>query len=234
MTEQEWSACTSPDAMLDALGDQMSARTLRYFLVACARRVLPASPDDDMLRALAVAEQFAEGTVSRSRLSQARSALKTHHPARVARWAPLYTPHIRSVPAWHATREQIVRAARDGAACCAWSSTRGMTSSGSLYMTFPAEELAAQASLLRDIFGNPFQPVSLSPGALTPTVRTLAQAAYDERILPRGELDPARLTILADALEEAGCDDTDLLEHLRGPGPHVRGCFVLDLLLDQE
>jgi hypothetical protein len=59
----------------------------------------------------------------------------------------------------------------------------------------------------------------------------LAQVAYDERNLPSWELDPARL---ADALEEAGCADADILSHLRGPGPHVRGCWAVDLLLGKE
>ena len=62
----------------------------------------------------------------------------------------------------------------------------------------------------------------------------LAEAAYDRRHLPSGELDPARLAVLADALEEAGCTDPDLLDHLRGPGPHYRGCWVIDLLLGKQ
>ena len=60
---------------------------------------------------------------------------------------------------------------------------------------------------------------------------SLAHAAYDERTLPSGHLDPARLAVLSDALEDAGCTDAAVLGHLRGPGPHVRGCHVLDLLL---
>jgi hypothetical protein len=59
----------------------------------------------------------------------------------------------------------------------------------------------------------------------------LAQAAYDERILPTGTLDNARLAVLADALEEAGCTDVQILTHLRGGGEHYRGCFVVDALL---
>jgi hypothetical protein len=62
-------------------------------------------------------------------------------------------------------------------------------------------------------------------------VTSLATAAYDERILPSGELDPARLAVLSDALEEAGCDDPDILNHLRSSGPHVRGCWAVDLIL---
>jgi len=89
-------------------------------------------------------------------------------------------------------------------------------------------------TLVRCLFGNPLMPVSLDPASRTPAVVSLAQAAYDERILPAGTLDPARLAVLADALEDAGCSDADLLSHLRGSGPHVRGCWVVDLLLEKE
>ena len=95
----------------------------------------------------------------------------------------------------------------------------------------PASVLAC---LLRDLFGNPFQPLVLDPTLRTPAVLALAQATYENRALPAGTLDPKRLAILADALEEAGCTDADILGHLRGPGPHVRGCFVLDTLLDKS
>jgi hypothetical protein len=63
---------------------------------------------------------------------------------------------------------------------------------------------------------------------------SLAQAAYDERNLPSGHLDNARLAVLSDALEEAGCTDADILSHLRSPGLHVRGCWALDLVLAKE
>jgi hypothetical protein len=65
-------------------------------------------------------------------------------------------------------------------------------------------------------------------------VLKLAQAAYDNRLLPSGLLDNGCLAILADALEEAGCTDADILSHLRGPGPHARGCWALDLVLGKE
>ena len=94
-------------------------------------------------------------------------------------------------------------------------------------------ELQHQAVLFRDIFGNPFRPVSIPPACRTPTVTALAAAAYEEHSLPSGELYKARLAVLADALEEAGCDDADILNHCRGEGPHVRGCWVVDLLLGQ-
>jgi hypothetical protein len=85
--------------------------------------------------------------------------------------------------------------------------------------------------LLRCIAGNPFRPISVDPAIVTPTVASLARAAYDEPLLPSGEIEGDRLAVLSDALEEAGCDDADILAHLRVPGPHVRGCHILDLLL---
>ena len=94
-----------------------------------------------------------------------------------------------------------------------------------------AIEMQAQASLIRDLFGPvPFRPTRFDPRWLTwhdGTIRKLAQAIYD---------DPAfdHVSILADALEEAGCDDPDILGHCRQPGEHVRGCWVVDLLLGKE
>lgn len=93
------------------------------------------------------------------------------------------------------------------------------------------------AMTLRDIFGNPFRPVTTDQSWLAwndGTTVKLAQAIYDERELPSGHLDSGRLAILADALEDAGCTNQDILGHCRGPGPHVRGCWVVDLLLGKE
>src|SRR5262249_51106589 len=81
--------------------------------------------------------------------------------------------------------------------------------------------------LLHCVFANPFSRIASHPAWLTwndGTVHKLAQTVYDDR---RFDL----LPILADALEEAGCDNADILAHCRGPGPHVRGCWVVDLLL---
>jgi hypothetical protein len=120
--------------------------------------------------------------------------------------------------------------------------------------------LALRAALLRDLVGNPWQPAPLrweggklevfagcaqhgfqlsltayyDPcGWLTPAVLSLARAAYEQR-LPDGFLDPECLAVLSDALEEAGCEEAAILEHLRSPGPHALGCFCVDLLLGKE
>jgi hypothetical protein len=99
-------------------------------------------------------------------------------------------------------------------------------------------EPAAQQALLRDLVGPlPFRPVTIEPAWLAwnhGTVRRLAEAAYHERSLPEGTLSNGLLAVLADALEEAGCADADLLGHLRGPGPHVLGCWCVDLVLGKE
>jgi hypothetical protein len=81
-----------------------------------------------------------------------------------------------------------------------------------------------RAALVRDVVGNPFRPSSVAPGWRSADVRRLAQDAYQERAF-------AELPILADALEDARCTDEGVLAHLRSAGPHVRGCWALDLIL---
>ena len=91
-------------------------------------------------------------------------------------------------------------------------------------------ERVAQSLLLRDILGNPFRPVIIDSTWLSwngRTVPKIAQAVYDERAFDH-------LPILADALDEAGCDNDEILNHCRQPGVHVRGCWVVDLLLGKE
>jgi hypothetical protein len=108
------------------------------------------------------------------------------------------------------------------------------------HATFTAAARAEQravADLVREVYGNPFHQVQLNPAWKSwnnGIVLKLAQAAYDERSLPTGHLDPARLALLADALEDAGCTDAEILGHLRGPGPHVRGCWAVDLIQEKE
>ncbi|WP_439623788.1 hypothetical protein [Gemmata sp.] len=81
-----------------------------------------------------------------------------------------------------------------------------------------------RTELVHEFFGNPFRPVALDPAWCTSTVVALARGIYDERAFDR-------MPILADALQDAGCDSADVLTHCRGPGPHARGCWVVDLVL---
>ena len=90
------------------------------------------------------------------------------------------------------------------------------------------EECLPQADLARDIFGNPFRPVAFSPEWRTDTAVTLARQMYDSR-------DFDAMPILADALQDAGCDNEDILAHCRDAKQvHVRGCWVVDLVLGKK
>ena len=88
--------------------------------------------------------------------------------------------------------------------------------------------------LLRCVLGNPFRPGPIDPACLTPSVVSLARAAYEDRVLPSGALAPERMRELAQVLQDAGCDDAELLSHLRGEGTHVRGCWALDTILGKS
>jgi hypothetical protein len=105
-----------------------------------------------------------------------------------------------------------------------------LTYTGPVYLA----ESAAHCAIIRDIFGNPFRPVVFSPDWYTPTVISLAKAASGEGSQPSADLDPVRLGVLSDALEEAGCTDAAILDHLRSQGPHVRWCWAVDLILSHH
>ena len=81
--------------------------------------------------------------------------------------------------------------------------------------------------MIRDIAGNPFRPVTFAPEWRTSTVLGIAETIYADRTF-------GNLPVLADALEDAGCEHADILSHCRGPGPHVRGCWVVDLVLGKS
>ena len=90
------------------------------------------------------------------------------------------------------------------------------------------QEQSKQGRILKDIFENPFRPAVVDPAWLTTDVLQLARGIYDEKAFDR-------MPILADALQDAGCDNPDILNHCRDAGQvHVRGCWVIDLLTGRE
>jgi hypothetical protein len=120
-------------------------------------------------------------------------------------------------------------AASKGATASRWLAIPGIDSSEGSELLPDQEryyftELSVQISLIRCVFGNPFRPVAFSPEWRTDTAISLARQMYDSREF-------SAMPILADALQDAGCDNDDILEHCRGNGPHVRGCWVVDLVL---
>jgi hypothetical protein len=206
MTDGEWATCTDPAAMLDFLRQtrRASERKLRLFAAACCRRSWELLTDKRSRRAVELAEAHADGLVGRTELQAAREA---------------------AVAAWYS-----VRAAR-GDEVAAWApvtaSSRKVMLENGVGEGFAAA--GTKVEVLRDLFSPVPSPVGPSVLAWQDgLVARLAGAAYEDRLLPSGHLDPDRLAVLADALEEAGCTDAELLGHLRGPGPHTRGCWAVD------
>jgi hypothetical protein len=212
VTESKWLSCNDPMAMLDFLKGKASDRKLRLFAAGCYRSVWSFLPHEEDRTAVPVMEDHADGVTSNEQLLRAYAAI-------YVTWNPGEDDAKDHADAYlHDVFSDAMRAA---------SYVRSL--SLGTYVTL--------AFLLRCIFGNPFRPVTISPAALAwndAVIVRLAQAAYEERLLPAGTLDNGRLAVLADALEEAGCTDADILGHLRGPGPHVRGCWAVDLILGKK
>ena len=237
MTEAEWLAATDPQPMLECLGGKAVAteRKLRLFAASCCRQFWHLLPDGRSQQAVDVAERFADGYADEAERSAADTAATTAaRDAILARQASDSIPEMLTLAAKAANHSVIrdVDPEAAGATVAAYRLIARNPDSG-LHSRL-AVNVASSASL-RDIFGNPFRPApAVDPAWRGGTAAQLAHAAYEHRRLPEGTLNPARLTILADALEDAGCTDADLLGHLRGPGPHVRGCWAVDLILGKS
>jgi hypothetical protein len=235
--EAEWLACTDPTPMLEYLRGKASDRRLRLFACACVRRAWRMLTDTGR-QAVEAAEAYADGTIGREPLGAARRA--AYEPVADAIAAANMTWAL-------GTPLSPPEAAADAAlgACDDMGSDSGRYYT-SLHAADRAQaalgrtggECATQAALLRDVLGNPFRPSPLTPPSVLAwndgTVRRIADGIYDERRIPDGTLDPARLAILADALLDAGADDEELIAHCRGAGPHVRGCWAVDLILGKS
>jgi hypothetical protein len=224
MTEEQWLTCDDPHKMLKFLRRRASDRKLRLFACACCHRIWHLLEDVRSRAAVNIAERYAEGATGIAVLSAAAEGAAGVHPSR--NWARGACTELdrgyAAYAAYAAATPHARYAARQVASCSAGNS---------------AGERQVRCVLLRDLFGNPFQPVTVSSAWLTwhdGLVVRLAQAAYDNRTLPDGTLDKDRLAVLADALEEAGCQDVQILGHLRSGGDHVRGCWVVDCLLGKE
>ena len=245
MTEGEWLAGDDVDEMLDYLKSEAKVvrspkgrRKMRLFACGCCRQVWQLVEDPRSRRLVELSEQFADGLAAPLELAEAeRAAGSAKVDADVASAGLPAMNHVRRAAAaisaaLHTADKEAYKAARL-ASGCALCSVGGMWCIAVPNPAWDAHE-KRQTDLLHDLFGNPFRPLSVSAGWQTPQVVALARAAYDQRDLPAGALNASRLAVLADALEEAGCTDPDLLNHLRGPGPHYRGCWAIDLLLGKR
>ncbi len=250
MDEAEWLACENPEPMLEFLKGKVSERKLRLFACACCRRIWQHLYDRGSRKLVEVSEEYADGRGSSRKLNSAWEkadfAFQGIHlsgggdvdqnPAQAVLGLGVDLDFNFAAEMAAATFGAVARGeayeriwqtpGKDHAA--RWAEDDAVRQAAG------AEEEQTQANLLRDLFGDPFCPTSFDPAWRTSRVVSLAQAAYEERLLPAGTLDTQRLAILSDALEDAGCDNADILSHLRGPGPHVRGCWVMDAILGKE
>jgi hypothetical protein len=232
MTEQEWLACNDPHPMLAFLRGKASDRKLRLFAVACHRRIWHLVSDQaDGRKTLEFAERFADGLATTNELhgrawgkpgsafsvvlykawEAAENSLQ--FGAGIVKEAVLRMDdpekHKKWKDAFHAAWDnnslgEAMRIA-DAAMPGEW------VAKGRSAWT---EERAGQCQVIRDIFGNPFRPVALDPAWLAwndGAVRKMAQAVYEDRAFDG-------LPLLADALEDAGCTDAEILAHCRQPG----------------
>jgi hypothetical protein len=225
MTEAEWLVCTDPTAMLEYLRARTSDRKLRLIAVASCQRAKEFT--EYWYHELAdIAEAFAEG---RATLAAMQAVRAKHHPSN-----DYFDRNAFYDSAGSNLGETIPHLVEDLAE---WIATCHVDDAGKTLEAWETErsieferELAISADEVREIAGNPFRPVSIDSSWLVwnnGTVVQLAQVIHDERAFDR-------MPVLADALEDAGCSDAAILDHLRGPGPHVRGCWVVDLLLGKS
>jgi len=211
MTEAEWLAFDDPiSPMLAFLDGKASDRKLRLFAVACCRKVWDSLTDERSQKAVEIAERFADKCASEDELHVAREESNAVRQAAYdgleAHWSQENNDQCN-----------FADYAADVAAPDAYTAARSAENKWNL-----------NSDLLRDVFGPlPFRPITIDRTWLSSAVTALAQAIYDERAFDR-------MPILADALEDAGCTNQDILQHCRSGGEHVRGCWVVDLLLAKE
>jgi hypothetical protein len=238
MTEPEWFACKMPEPMLSVVAH--ATRKLRLFALACCARIDHLITDPRSRAALEFAARHVETPVNRQ-----KGRTRIEKAGRAA-WRERYDEMfnftdernsaclVRSCAANAAVQTLNVRppfaASYSSSFACfavAWGAMYDAKKS-SLGTTLPDElkapEYELQVHLLRDVFGNPFRPVAPDPAWLTPDVVALARGIYAEQAFDR-------MPILADALQDAGCANDEVLKHCRDTSlKHVRGCWPVDLL----
>jgi hypothetical protein len=228
MTQAEWLACDDVERLLKSL--RQHDRKARLFSCACCRQIWEYITDPDLRDAVAVSERFADEEATAAQLKtvyrRTRRVCATIRAAEERngrdgqqgiitepRARPSYRPETRYAVA----AVEYVTFKGIGLVVFAARASRNTVDVAEA----PPND---QIGLFRDIFGNPFRPVPFSPSWRTDTAVALARQMYEAR-------DFSAMPILADALQDAGCTSADILYHCRGPGPRVRGCWVVDLVL---
>jgi hypothetical protein len=227
VTEEEWLVSDDPGRLLGFLGRKRSVRKLRLFGCACCRRMWHLL-HKRARKAVAVLEDFLDGRADAPTLEKAQAGLRDNTYWDVIPRGLGEAEQEVARLAVAAVAEALMPANRTLDTCWQTAATLTMPTKQDGHGVETAFSAWGDvAGLLRDIFGNPFRPARIEASWLTATVVVLAQTIYDGRCFDD-------LPVLADALEDAGCTDRALLDHLHGPGPHVRGCWPVDLLLARE
>jgi hypothetical protein len=223
--------------MLAFAHSRVSDRKLRLFACACCRQVWNPFVPRVVVGAVAATEAFADGEISADALARVREIVGEATRGVGRPGAPNGDSYFRDVlgACLSASCQSVDAAelAQDASHVAASAAGDGPLREGLRVIRIQDrppeffEELAAQADLLRDIVGNPFHEVAFDPVWLTSDVLALARGIYEDRAFDR-------MSILADALQDAGCDSDDILIHCREPREHVRGCWVVDLVLGKD
>jgi hypothetical protein len=227
-----WLAATDPEEMLDKLGDDASPRKLRLFALACCRPLGTALGLPWLEQALEVCERRVDGAISANEIQALRDlARKLRQDLEAAGEAQVLAHWTEEDYAAEAL-VQLIEDEENGtevSRSVAQEAAALLTQRG---LTKPAHRhvRARQAVLLREIFGNPFRPVNIDPLWLSANDGAVLDLA---RMMDEGGTFDV-MPILADALEEAGCADTDILWHCRHGKNHVRGCWVVDALVGKS
>lgn len=246
MTETEWLESSSPENLLTYLGERASRRKRRLFACACVRRIWPLLCDDRLRLAVKAVERCADQGVSAQVLERARRiARELREKRQEAEWQQASWTALSARAAAQAVEalleeEPIVMRPRDirdqpdvisstRTARAAARAAEAQREEDATALREPMRRLHTfdAVELVREIFGNPFRPVTLDPAWLqwrNGLIPRTARLIYGKRCF-------RNLPILADALEEAGCQDAEILNHCRAPVEHVRGCWVVDFLL---
>ncbi|MFO0852370.1 MAG: hypothetical protein U0871_27990 [Gemmataceae bacterium] len=211
MDKDVWDATADTLALLTAAGEQkMSPRKFRLLMAALVRDARGPRLAPVVEQTVSLAERFADGLVELRQVVNAYVDLD-------ARWAGSELPLVLDPDPGYLTDRALAVARRLGG----WDAS---DRTGDALDEF-VRGRDRRNRFVREVFGNPFRKVAVEPKWLTATVHGLARAAYQT-----GRFDA--LPLLADALEEVGCDSQPLLDHLRdSAATHIRGCWAVDAIL---
>jgi hypothetical protein len=236
MTEEEWLKAQHSAPLLHFIAPKVSDRKLYYFDIACARRIAPLLVYPESSHAVEVLERFVEGQCGGDVFAElsyeVEGAAFCAESGRIPWLDAIERLPISVLTELAANPNYPIESAQRLITLAAYFIDRIFSSVPSERrfrdpQPSPTGNFFQPVPLAHDVFGNPFRTVKFRRAWRTDTAVSLARAMYESHEF-------GAMPILADALQDAGCDNTDILDHCRGPGPHVRGCWVIDLVLGKK